>query len=53
MTDTYRLTFRDGTPVQVGQLQEWLAQLRADEEVDDDEFIAAVNIVRQIRAHLN
>ena len=53
MTDSYQLTFPDGTPVRVGELQKWLDLLRADPEVTDEEFVIAAGIVRQIRAHLN
>lgn len=53
MADTYELTFPDGRPVHIGQLQEWLDEMRADPEVDDEEFAVAVGIVKHIRARLN
>ncbi len=56
MTDeevTYRLTFPDGSPVRVGELQAWLDMLRRDEDVSDQEFVVAVGIVKQLRASLN
>lgn len=47
------LTFRDGSPVGEGELQEWLRELRADPEIDDEEFAVAVGMVKSIRARLN
>lgn len=49
----YRLTFPDGSPVRVGELQLWLDMLRSDPEVSDQEFVVAAGIVKQLRAHLN
>jgi hypothetical protein len=51
--EVYSLTFPDGSPVHIGELQLWLDQLRADPEVSDDEFIVAAGIVKHLRASLN
>ena len=50
---TYSLSFPDGRPVHIGELQEWLNEVRADPDVSDEEFVLAASIIRQIRAKLN
>jgi hypothetical protein len=52
MDDTYSPVFPDGSPVGLGQLQEWLDGIKAD-YTDEETCKVAEAIVTVIRRRLN